>query len=68
MRVSADNQLLGTIVSLSYGGVKGMVRIHIGGGNVITSSITEEAVAELGLAEDDEVIVLFNASDVLIGK
>ncbi len=68
MKISARNQLTGTLVSLDHGSVNGTVKIDIGGGNVITSSITEEAIADLDLAVGDKVTVLIKASDVLIGK
>ncbi len=48
--------------------MNGTVKVDIGGGNVVTSSITEEAIAELGLAPGDRVTVIVKASDVLIGK
>ena len=68
MKISARNQIKGKIVSLTPGAVNATVKIDIGGGNIVTSSITEEAVADLGLAEGDEVTVIVKASDVLIGK
>jgi len=68
MKISARNQFAGTVKSITPGAVNGQVKIEIGGGNVITSSITEEAIAELGLAVGDSVTVLIKASDVLIGK
>ena len=51
-----------------HGAVSTIVKIDIGGGNIVISSITEEAVADLALAEDDDVTVIVKASDVLIGK
>ncbi|HEY6814400.1 MAG TPA: TOBE domain-containing protein [Croceibacterium sp.] len=48
--------------------MNGTVKVDIGGGNVIISSITEEAIADLGLAVGDRVTVFVKASDVLIGK
>jgi molybdopterin-binding protein len=68
MKISARNQISGTIVAITPGAVNGTVKIDIGGGNVITSSITEEAIADLALAEGDTVTVIVKASDVLIGK
>lgn len=68
MKISARNQLKGTIAAIKPGAVNGQVKIEVGGGNVITSSITEEAIAELGLAVGDSVTVFIKASDVLIGK
>lgn len=37
-------------------------------GAIVTGSITEEAIAELGLAEGEAVTVIIKASDVMIGK
>jgi molybdopterin-binding protein len=44
------------------------VRIDIGSGVVITSSITNEAVDELALKAGDAAIAVIKASDVMIGK
>lgn len=68
MKISARNQLSGTITAITPGAVNGTVKVDIGGGNVITSSITEEAIVDLGLEVGDRVTVLVKASDVLIGK
>jgi len=68
MKISARNQLKGTITAITPGAVNGQIKVEVGGGNVITSSITEEAIAELGLAVGDSVTVIVKASDVLIGK
>jgi molybdopterin-binding protein len=68
MKISARNQFSGTVTAITPGAVNGTVKVDIGGGHVITSSITEEAIHELGLAEGDKVTVLVKASDVLIGK
>ena len=68
MKISARNQLPGRIVAITPGAVNGTVKVDIGGGMVITSSITEEAIADLALAEGDTVTVIVKASDVLIGK
>ncbi|MEZ5736966.1 MAG: TOBE domain-containing protein [Novosphingobium sp.] len=68
MKVSARNQIQGTVLAIAPGAVNGTVKVDIGQGNVITSSITEEAIADLGLAVGDAVTVIVKASDVLIGK
>lgn len=67
MKISARNQIAGTILSITPGAVNGTVKIDIGGGNIITSSITEEAIADLALTVGDKVTVLVKSSDVLIG-
>jgi len=68
MRISARNQLPGRVVGVTPGAVNGTVKVEVAPGLVVTASITEEAIAELALAEGDEVTVLVKASDVLIGK
>ncbi len=68
MKLSARNQIPGRIVSITPGAVNGTVKVDIGNGVVVTSSITEEAIADLALAEGDQVTVVVKASDVLIGK
>lgn len=68
MKISARNQIPGTVLSVTPGAVNGTVKVDIGGGNVVTSSITEEAIADLGLAPGDRVTVIVKSSDVLIGK
>ncbi|WP_294212755.1 molybdopterin-binding protein [uncultured Sphingomonas sp.] len=68
MKLSARNQISGTIVSIAPGAVNGSIKVDIGGGNIVTASITEEAIADLGLAKGDAVTVIIKASDVMIGK
>lgn len=48
--------------------MNGTVRVDIGGGMILTSNITNEAIDELELAEGDAVTAFVKASDVLIGK
>lgn len=68
MKISARNQLSGTVTAITPGAVNGQIKVDVGGGNTITSSITEEAIEDLGLAIGDRVTVFIKASDVLIGK
>lgn len=68
MKISARNQFSGTVLAVTPGAVNGTVKVDIGGGNVMMSSITEEAIGKLGLSVGDHVTVLIKASDVLIGK
>jgi len=68
MKISARNQIAGTVAAITPGVVNGQIKVDIGGGNVITSSITEEAIGDLELKVGDRVTVLIKASDVLIGK
>ena len=49
MKISARNIIPGTIVEVKRGATTSHVRLDIGGGNIITSSITNEAVDDLKL-------------------
>lgn len=66
MRISARNQLKGTIVDVVKGATTSHVRIDIGGGAVVTASITNEAVDELKLAKGVKASAVIKASDVLV--
>lgn len=68
MKISARNQFAGTVLAVDPGAVNAAVKVDIGGGNIVTSSVTNEAIADLGLAPGDTVTVFVKASDVLIGK
>ena len=67
MRLSARNQLSGTIVDVTPGAVTTTVKVELAGGDTITSSITREAADELGLAPGVAVTVIVKASDVILG-
>jgi molybdopterin-binding protein len=66
MRISARNQIRGTVVELKKGATTSHVRVDIGNGQIMTSSITNEAVDELGIKAKDQVTVVVKASDVMI--
>ena len=66
MRISARNQIKGVVVDVKKGATTSHVRVDIGGGQVITSSITNEAVDELGIKAKGHVMVVVKASDVMI--
>lgn len=67
MKLSARNQIKGKIIEVKKGATTAHVRVEIAPGQVITSSITNEAVDELGLKVGDTAIVVIKASDVMIG-
>lgn len=67
MNLSARNSLTGTIIEIKEGAVAASVKIDVNG-VVITSSITDEAVKDLGLAVGDTVTAFIKSSDVLVGK
>ena len=67
MKLSARNQIKGKIVEVKKGTTTAHVRVEIGAGQIFTSSITNEAVDDLGLKVGDAAIVVIKASDVMIG-
>ena len=66
MKISARNILKGRIVALTKGATTAHVRLELAGGAVVTASITNEAVDELGLAVGHEASAVIKSSDVMI--
>jgi molybdopterin-binding protein len=66
LMISARNVLKGKVVEIKKGAVAAQVRVDIGGGNVVTSMITVDAVDDLGLAQGQEVSVIIKSSEVML--
>ena len=66
MKISARNQLKGKVVEVTKGATPSHIRVDIGNGQIMTSSITNEAVDELGIKAKAQVTVVVKASDVMI--
>lgn len=66
MKISARNALPGTVVSIVEGATTAHVGIDIGGGRIVTASVTNAAVADLGLTVGAAATAIVKASDVLI--
>ena len=67
MKLSARNQLKGTVAEIQEGAVNGIVKIDLGGGIVISSVITMSSIRELGLKVGGEAYAVIKASNVMIG-
>ena len=67
MKLSAINQIKGTVTSITEGVVNAKVTIDIGGGNVITSVISVDAAKDLDLAIGSEVVAIIKSSSVILG-
>jgi molybdopterin-binding protein len=65
MKISARNQLPGTVRSIDEGAAIANVVLDVAGHRVV-ASITVEAVRDLGLAEGSDVVAVIKASDVLL--
>jgi molybdopterin-binding protein len=68
MKLSARNQIKGKVVGVQKGQTTGHVRIDIGNGVIVTSSITNEAIDDLALKAGDDAIAVIKASDVMVAK
>jgi molybdopterin-binding protein len=67
MKLSARNQLRGTVRSVSEGAAVANVELDVQGQRLV-ASVTVEAVKDLALAEGDQVTAVIKASDVIIAK
>ncbi|HVD58994.1 MAG TPA: TOBE domain-containing protein [Thermoleophilaceae bacterium] len=67
MRLSARNQLRGTVKSVTLGNVMAEVVVDVGD-QEIASAITRASAERLGLAEGDAVVAVIKATEVLLGK
>jgi molybdopterin-binding protein len=68
MKISARNVIKGKIVEVKTGAVAAQVKVEIGGGNMLTSMITVDAVEDLGLDKGQEVSVVIKASEVMLAR
>jgi len=66
IRVSARNQLRGTVTAVITGSVNGEVKLLLPGGRTLTAIVTNEALQQLGLVEGAACSALIKASHVLI--
>ena len=64
MKISARNQLKGTISAITPGAVNGVVAIDLGG-TTVKADITMEAIEELGLKEGMEAYAIIKATNVM---
>jgi molybdopterin-binding protein len=65
LRISARNQLRGTVTGVSRGASIANVELDVAGQRIV-ASITVEAVDELGLSPGGDVVAIIKASDVMI--
>ena len=66
MKLSARNVLKGQAVEIKRGAVAAQVRVDVGGGNVITSMITVDALDDLGIKQGDQVSVVIKSTEVML--
>jgi molybdopterin-binding protein len=67
MKISARNQITGKVVAITKGSTTAHVKLEIAPNLVVTASITNESVDELGLSIGKSAIAVINSSDVMVG-
>lgn len=65
MKISARNQLPGTITSITLGVVTAEVVVDVAGHEVV-SVVTKTSVESMGLAIGDSVLVVIKATEVML--
>jgi molybdopterin-binding protein len=64
-KISGRNQLVGRVLEVRVDGLMAQVKLSIGG-QIITSIITADAVAEMGLKKGDTAAALIKSTEVMI--
>ena len=67
MKISARNKIQGTITDITKGATTSHVRLDVGGGTIITASITNKSVDEMKLEKGQKAVAVIKATDVMIG-
>ena len=67
MKLSARNMLKGKVSEIEMGSVNVVVKVDLGGGQMLSSMITMDAVKDLGLKVGDEVYAIIKSSSVILG-
>ena len=65
--LSARNQFPGKVINVEKGAVNSIVKIAALGSNVISSTISNAAVEDLGLKPGDDALAVIKATSVMIG-
>lgn len=68
LRLSARNQLRGTLTDVHHGEVMSTVKAVLGDGQPLTAAITKDAAADLDLAPGDAVVVIIKSTEVIVAK
>ncbi|MHB1928097.1 MAG: TOBE domain-containing protein [Acidimicrobiales bacterium] len=68
MRLSARNQLVGTVTQVDHGAVMSTVVVRLPCGQELTAAITKDSAEGLDLAAGDEVTAIIKSTEVMIGK
>ena len=67
INISARNIMKGTVQTVKEGMVMAEIVLDIGGGNTITSTISDDSVKRMGLKVGDEAYAIVKATSVMLG-
>jgi len=67
MKLSARNMLKGTVSEIEMGSVNVVVKVDLGGGQMLSSMITMDACKDMDLKIGDEVYAVIKSSNVILG-
>jgi len=67
MRLSARNQLKGTVAAVTPGAVNAEVVLNLDGGGSIAATVTRDGLKSLGLITGNRGLAVFKASSVILG-
>ena len=68
MRISARNQLPGTVVAVEKGAVMATVTVRLSGGEEVVAAITRDSVESLQIDVGDEVVAVIKSTSVMVAK
>lgn len=68
MQISARNQLKGRIISIELGEVMANIKIQLNNAEIVTAIITRDSVDALELGEQDDVIAVIKATEIMVAK
>ena len=66
LRISARNQLHGTVTGVHHGEVMATIDAVLGDGQPVTAAITKDASADLDLAPGDPVTMIIKSTEVIV--
>ena len=65
--LSARNQLVGTVTTVRPGKTDGRVSLTLADGNIITGSVFNDMIGELGLEVGNKAVAIVKSTDLMIG-
>ena len=67
MKLSARNQFKGKVIGIEPGAVNAIVTIDIGGGNIVSATVSMAAVKDLKLEVGKDAYAIIKATSVMLG-